>query len=423
MNLPAHDAHLGLPQSTFYMLRCVVAVASADNIIKEQELLFLRALLSHFKRHMVVSADQVNLLKEDIRVHQPIDALLPYVTERGDREQLILFAGLLAQADGDVAPAEEAILQKIRAHCTPTPGTEEPMPDLQGGHPPSQPSQVHIIPPAPRASMPATAQGVDMASFMQEVRDVVKQEFYKQAIATSGIAPRTSRAAVVDAFVEKSRGVPQTSSYDVLAETPKMSRAMRQSMVPGERLLGKARFHYIYTIHSMIVSGLILLLSRPVASLIIKGCQRLKDYLAEGGAGWLGADNVEKLYVMLSNPLWNVAPVFVIWGAAILFFLWRLAVQYTTEIVVTDSRVVAKQGIFFVRTFKTDLSNLGQVDVNQSMLGNLLGYGSVHIFTRNWSGQGNEMEVEGIYLPPIAEPHAFSTLVDRARRMWRTRTV
>ncbi|MEZ0223781.1 MAG: PH domain-containing protein [Alphaproteobacteria bacterium] len=415
MNLPAHDAHLGLPQSTFYMLRCVVAVASADNIIKEQELLFLRALLAHYKRHMVVSTEQVNQLKEDIRVHQPIDALLPYVTERSDREQLILFAGLLSQADGDIQPAEEAILQKIRSHCS-QPGMAEPVPDLGGGHPPSTPAQVHVMP----AVVPV--QSMDMAGFMQEVRDVVKQEFYKQAIATSGIAPKTSRAAVVDAFVEKNKVVP-AGSYDALTETPKMSRAMRQSMVGGERLLGKARFHYIYTVYSLIISGLILVFSRTAANWIIKGCQRMKDYLTSGGANWLGEDNVEKLYAVMSSPLWNILPIYVLCGSAILFFLWRVARQLTTEIVVTDSRVVAKQGIFSVRTFKTDLSNLGQVDVNQSMLGNLLNYGSVHIFTRNWSGQGNQMEVEGIYLPPIAEPHSFSTLVDRARRMWRTRTV
>ncbi|TAL29532.1 MAG: hypothetical protein EPN97_13305 [Alphaproteobacteria bacterium] len=417
MNLPAQDAQLALPTSTYYMLRCVVAVASADNVIKEQELLFLRALLAHFKRHMVVSADQVNQLKEDLRHHQPIDALLPYVTERGDREQLILFAGLLAQADGDMAPAEEAILQKIRAHCTPLPGTEEPVPGPAGGHPPSAPAQVHIVPaiaPVPK---------LDMASFMQEVRDVVKQEFYKQAIATSGVAPKTSRAAVVDAFVEKSKIVPHASSYDVLAETPKMSRAMRQSLVPEERLLGKARFHYIYTIYSLIISGLLVSAAKPVAGLVMTLVKMMQDYLVNTSPGWLGDANIEVLLRALSSPLWAAVPVVGLYALALLFFLWRVLRQLTTEIIITDSRIVVKQGIFIIRTFKADLSNLGQVDVNQSLLGGLLNYGSVHIYTQNWSGKGNQMEAEGIYLPPVAEPHAFSTLVDRARRMWRTRTV
>ena len=99
MNLPgATIPQLPMSQSTFYMLRCVVTVACADNIIKEHELLFLRSLLSHFKHHMIVSPEQIAQLKEDLKVHQKIEDLLPHVTDHTDREQLILYAGLLAQA-------------------------------------------------------------------------------------------------------------------------------------------------------------------------------------------------------------------------------------------------------------------------------------------------------------------------------------
>src|SRR5688572_3258636 len=99
MSLPAQNAQPPLTESAFYMLRCLVAVATADNVIEQQELVFLRALLAHFKRHYTVTPQQVAQLKTDLKHFQPIDTLLPYVTARGDREQLILFAGLLAQAD------------------------------------------------------------------------------------------------------------------------------------------------------------------------------------------------------------------------------------------------------------------------------------------------------------------------------------
>lgn len=411
---------MALPQSTFYMLRCVVAVACADNVVKEQELIFLRALLSHFKRHMIVSADQVAQLKEDLKTRQHIDALLPHVTERGDREQLILFAGLLAQSDGDLHPAEEEILLKIRALSGPSLDIDEPVPGPPNGHPPSMPSHAPVI---QAAAAPPQGPKMDMNSFMQEVRDVVKQEFYKQAIATSGVAPKTSRAAVVDAFAEKSPSVPHKSSYDVLAETPKLSAAMRQNLVPEERLLGKARFHYIYTVYSLLYSAILISLSRLAATQIPVLCRAAQQRLLVDGADWVGTDNIPAVYKALENPHLATWPAGVLFVTGIVYFLWRLAVQFTTEIIVTDSRVVVKQGIFNIRTFKADLQGLGQVDVYQSMLGNILGYGKVHIYTQNWSGKGNQMEAEGIFLPPIAEPHAFSTLVDRARRMWRTRSI
>jgi hypothetical protein len=90
-----------------------------------------------------------------------------------------------------------------------------------------------------------------------------------------------------------------------------------------------------------------------------------------------------------------------------------------TEIVVTDSRLLFRQGVFKLRTLKIDISNLRQVDVGQSWVGHILGYGDIHIFTNNVSGKGNDVEVAGIHLPPVADPHTFSTLIDRARRMWR----
>lgn len=397
------------------MLRCVVAVACADNVIKHEELLFLRALVSHFKRHMTVTAQQVAQLKEDLKTHQSIDALLPHVTEKGDREQLILFAGLLAQSDGEVHPAEEELLKKIQAWCAPA-GGDEPGPDpgAPGIHPPSIPAHAPVVPATPK---------MDINAFMNEVRDVVRQEVYQQALKTSGVSHGTGTVAVVDAFAEKSSMLPHNDSYDVVAEGPKLGKTMQDSLVPDERLLGKAHFHWIYTFKSILIGGGLIALSHPVGAAITTYSAVAIEYLTSGRASWLGDSNIQTFGNFLANPLVARVPEFGLFALGVLYILGRVLVQLTTEIVVTDSRLIVKQGVFSVRTFKADLSTLGQVDVNQSLLGNILGYGSIHIYTRNWGGQGSQVEAEGIYLPPVADPHAFSTLVDRARRMWRTRSV
>lgn len=217
--------------------------------------------------------------------------------------------------------------------------------------------------------------------------------------------------------------MPHTTSYHVVEETPKLGRTMRESLIADERVLGKARFHRIYAVDTICITVLLLYLAHPAETLFLKLRDIVLQHLLAGQISWLGPDMTGKLFALLQNPWFIRAPIILFYAAAVIYALARFARWLTTEIVVTDSRIIVKQGIFTVKTFKADFTTLGQVDVTQSLLGNMLGYGSVHIYTRNWQGHGSAVEAEGIYLPPIADPHAFSTLIDRARRMWRTRAV
>jgi tellurite resistance protein len=405
MSLPVSNTLPPLPESTFYMLRCVVAIARADNIVKQEELLFIRALVSHFKRHTQISPQQMAQLKEDLKFHQPIEALLPHVTDKGDREQLVLFAGLLAQADGDVHPSEEELLRRIQTWC--------------GVPPDGATVHANAVPhdgttPASAAPM-LIAPAFDVHGFMEEVRDTVKKEVFTQAMKNSGVGKGTRHVAVIDAFAEKSPIIPHNDASEVIAEESKLSRDMRHSLVPEERLLARAKFHWIYTFYSLLGAAVLIGISGPLK----QGIEKARDYVVSGNANWIGESNIPKLYALLQNPLMTQMPQYVLFCAAALFVIWRMLVQRTTEIVVTDSRLVMKEGIFWIKTFKADMTQLGQVDVEQSLLGRILGYGRIHIFTRNFSGKGNQMEAEGIYLPAIADPHGFSTQIDRARRMWR----
>jgi uncharacterized membrane protein YdbT with pleckstrin-like domain len=74
----------------------------------------------------------------------------------------------------------------------------------------------------------------------------------------------------------------------------------------------------------------------------------------------------------------------------------------TTELAVTDQRVIFKRGIFARYTIEMNRSKVESVDVDQSILGRILGYGTLMV-----RGTGGSLEpMEG-----ISDPLAFRTCI------------
>lgn len=72
---------------------------------------------------------------------------------------------------------------------------------------------------------------------------------------------------------------------------------------------------------------------------------------------------------------------------ALLFFLAEWVRRHTTEIVVTDRRVIYKRGLIARHTVEMNISKIETVDVDQGIGGRLLNYGTVLI-----RGTGESME-------------------------------
>jgi uncharacterized membrane protein YdbT with pleckstrin-like domain len=70
----------------------------------------------------------------------------------------------------------------------------------------------------------------------------------------------------------------------------------------------------------------------------------------------------------------------------------------TTELAVTDRRVIYKTGIFQRQTVEINRSKVETVGVNQSILGRILGYGTIIV-----RGTGGSMEP----IPYIGDPLTF----------------
>ena len=69
-------------------------------------------------------------------------------------------------------------------------------------------------------------------------------------------------------------------------------------------------------------------------------------------------------------------PVF---GLGLLIWLWAWITYRSTELAVTNRRVIFKTGLIRRRTVEMNMDKVETVDVDQTLFGRLLGYGTVHV--------------------------------------------
>ena len=96
-------------------------------------------------------------------------------------------------------------------------------------------------------------------------------------------------------------------------------------------------------------------------------------------------------------------PIGIVIALAALWFLGRAWFErYTTEIVVTDRRVILVRGFIRRQTIEMNMSKVESVDVNQTLLGRIFDYGDVTV-----RGTGATLET----LRRVDKPLALRTSV------------
>ena len=85
--------------------------------------------------------------------------------------------------------------------------------------------------------------------------------------------------------------------------------------------------------------------------------------------------------------------------ALLTLFIAPLIDKYTDEFAVTNKRVIIKTGLISRKTFEMNHSKIETVNVDQSILGRILGYGTIRIV-----GSGGSKEE----FPNIQKPLEFS---------------
>ncbi len=151
-------------------------------------------------------------------------------------------------------------------------------------------------------------------------------------------------------------------------------RYVRKVLQPGETIVYSTKLHWI--IYWKAIFLIIICIILAVSA-------------------WYTADNQ------------NVSLALVI--AAIIFALLALSSafvkfikRWTTELAVTDRRVIYKERLIARRTLEMNRSRVESVDVYQSVLGRLLGYGTITL--RGTGGSGEPM-------PNIDDPLTFRSYI------------
>jgi uncharacterized membrane protein YdbT with pleckstrin-like domain len=96
---------------------------------------------------------------------------------------------------------------------------------------------------------------------------------------------------------------------------------------------------------------------------------------------------------------------FVSFRGLLTLFIAPLIDRFCSEFAITNRRVIIKQGLVSRRTFEMNLSKIESVNVDQSLLGRMLGYGTIALI-----GTGGTRETFGDIAAPIEFRRQFQQI-------------
>jgi len=111
-------------------------------------------------------------------------------------------------------------------------------------------------------------------------------------------------------------------------------------------------------------------------------------------------DHWQQLSPLISPEVKIIALGVALWGFSKL--MRGLVSMQTTELVVTEHRIVAKVGLMTVITLEMDRRRVAGIMIDQSFIGRIMGYG--HIFI-----QGYTSSIGG--LPPMVNPRLIEQFI------------
>lgn len=171
---------------------------------------------------------------------------------------------------------------------------------------------------------------------------------------------------------------------------------VQQSLGPDEELVCVGKFHWMYTINSFmsIFWGLILAVVIMVAA--------WKGYIM---MGYLPSDAGFVASIKAIHPGIRLIS-FLMFLLGLVKFAHMMIIKATTEIAVTNTRLVYKRGLIARQVGEINIDRIEGVNVLQPIMGRILNYGRVLI---------RGMGVGEVTLPPIEDPIAFRRGIEEAK--------
>ncbi|MCB9983185.1 MAG: PH domain-containing protein [Rhodospirillales bacterium] len=171
---------------------------------------------------------------------------------------------------------------------------------------------------------------------------------------------------------------------------------VEQSLGANEELVHVGKFHWMYTVHSFmaILWGIVISLMIVVGGVIV-----YKQM------GWFPRELPTFEGVQYLHPGMRIA-AFIAFVLGLLSFAQMMVVKATTEIAITNQRLVYKRGLVARQVGEMSIDRIEGVNVLQTILGRLFDYGRIAV---------RGMGIGEVILPPIENPIAFRQAIERAR--------
>lgn len=171
---------------------------------------------------------------------------------------------------------------------------------------------------------------------------------------------------------------------------------IQQSLGPNEELVHIGKFHWMYTVHSFMsilwgIAGSIVVILGSVY--MYKQFGRFPNDL-----NWLQA-------IRYLHPGLRICS-FVVFLMGLLGFAQRMVIKATTEIAITNTRLVYKRGLIARQVGEMNIDRIEGVNVLQTIMGRLLNYGRIAV---------RGMGIGEVILPPIEDPIKFRQAIEKAR--------
>jgi uncharacterized membrane protein YdbT with pleckstrin-like domain len=148
---------------------------------------------------------------------------------------------------------------------------------------------------------------------------------------------------------------------------------IEQSLGSDETVLARAWFHWLYYLTAF-----------STLALCFAAALFMLEHLDHGNAAWLAL---------------------ILAGAGLAICVLILLRIWTTEIGVTNQRLIVKRDLFAGTTEEIELRSIEAINLNRGLLGRLLGYGQIDV-----QGTGGL----SLALPTIASPLAFRKVLQDA---------
>lgn len=178
---------------------------------------------------------------------------------------------------------------------------------------------------------------------------------------------------------------------------------IRQSLADDEELVHIGHFHWMYTVSAVlnIVFGVVLCVG------IIVGALKIEPMLpavlrgdVSPGAGWL--EQVRDLSAGIKIL------AFLCFTFGLLRYAQMMIVKSTTEIAITNKRLVYKRGLVARYVGEMNIDRIEGVNVLQGIWGRIFNYGRIMV---------RGMGVGEVVLPPIEDPLKFRRAIEKARNV------